>query len=98
MPFKRVNVSTLINERLDADAELKEMWDNSRMEYAILGELIKIRKAQGLSQTELAEKSGNKQQAISRLEKKENSPTLKTVCSILNALDYEIQLVPRKQV
>jgi len=98
MPFKKVNVSTLISERLDADAELKEMWDNSRMEYAILGELIKIRKGQGLSQSELAEKSGNKQQVISRIENKENSPTLKTVCSMLNALDYEIQLVPRQQV
>ena len=98
MPFKKVNVSTLINERLDADDELKEMWNNSRMEYAILGELIKLRKEQGLSQTELAEKSGNKQQVISRIENKENSPTLKTVCSLLNALDYEIQLVPRQRV
>ena len=98
MPFKKVNISALIKERLDSDAELKEMWDSSRMEYAVLGELIKIRKEQGLSQTELAEKSGNKQQVISRIENKENSPTLKTVCSLLNALDYEIQLVPKRQV
>lgn len=97
MPFEKVNVTAVIEETLNADAGLKKMWDNSRMEYAILGDLIKIRKEQGLSQSELAEKSGSKQQAISRLEKKENSPTLKTVCSILNALDYEIQLVPRKQ-
>jgi len=98
MPFQKVNVSAVIEETLNTDTELKEMWDNSRMEYAVLGDLIKIRKEQGLSQTELAEKSGNKQQAISRLENKENSPTLKTVCSILNALDYEIQLVPRQRV
>ena len=97
MPFKKVNVSALIKERLDADVELKEMWDSSRMEYAVLGELIKIRKGQGLSQSELAKKSGNKQQVISRIENKENSPTLKTVCSLLNALDYEIQLVPKQQ-
>ena len=67
------------------------------MEYAVLGELIKIRKEQGLSQSELAEKSGNKQQVISRIENKENSPALKTVCSLLNALDYEIQLVPKRR-
>jgi len=97
MPFKKANVSALIKERLDADAELKEMWDNSRMEYAVLGELIKIRKGQGLSQSELAEKSGNKQQVISRIESKENSPTLKTVCSLLNALDHEIRLVPKRR-
>ena len=53
MPFKKVNVSTLIEERLDADSELKEMWDSSRMEYALLGEIIKIRKGQGLSQPKL---------------------------------------------
>ena len=98
MPFKKVNVSELIKERLDADTELKEIWDNSRMEYAVLGELIKIRKEQGLSQSDLAEKSGNKQQVISRIENKENSPTLKTVCSLLNALEYEIQLIPKRRV
>ncbi|MCL2571663.1 MAG: helix-turn-helix domain-containing protein [Defluviitaleaceae bacterium] len=96
MPFQKVNVSAVIEETLNADAELQELWDNSRMEYAVLGSLVKIRKERGLSQTELAEKSGNKQQVISRLERKENSPTLKTVCSVLNALDYEIQLVPRR--
>ena len=96
MSFEKVDVSALIKERL-ADAELQKIWDNSRMEYAVLGDLIKIRKEKGLSQTELAEMSGNKQQSISRIENKENSPTLKTICSILNALDYEIQFVPRQQ-
>ena len=31
MPFKKVNVSALIKERLDADAELKELWDNNQI-------------------------------------------------------------------
>ena len=97
MPFEKINVSAVIEEALSADTELHEMWDSSRMEYAVLGSLIKIRKEKGLSQSELAEKSGNKQQVISRIENKENSPTLKTVCSILNALDYEIQLVPKER-
>jgi len=96
MPFEKVNISSAIKERLDDDHELRDIWDNSRMEYAFLGELVKIRKGQGLSQSELAAKSGNKQQVISRIENKENSPTLKTICSLLNALDYEIQLVPRQ--
>ena len=67
------------------------------MEYAVLGRLIKIRKEKGLSQSELAEKSGNRQQVISRIENKENSPTLKTICSLLDVLDYEIQLVPKER-
>ena len=97
MPFKKVNVSAIIKETLDNDDELRELWDNSRMEYALLGELVKIRKEKGLSQAELAKKTGSKQQVISRIEKKENSPTLKTVCAILRSLDYEIQLVPRQR-
>ena len=98
MAFRRVDVSAVIQETLGADAELKDMWENSRMEYAVLGNLIKIRKEKGLSQAELAERSGNKQQVISRIENKENNPTLKTICSILNALDYEIQFVPRQRL
>lgn len=97
MPFKKILVSDVLKEKLDGDAEFKELWDNSRMEYAVLGELVKIRKEMGLSQAELAEKSGNKQQMISRIEKKENSPTLKTLCAILNSLDYEIKIVPRQR-
>ena len=96
MPFKELDVKAFIQETLDADEELKEIWDSSRMEYAVLGELVKIRKEKGLSQAELAERTGNKQQVISRIEKKENSPTLKTICAILNSLDYEIQLIPRQ--
>jgi len=98
MPFEKLDVKAFIKETLDADAELREIWDNSRMEYAVLGELVKIRKSKGLSQAELAERTGNKQQVISRIEKKKSSPTLKTVCMILNSLDYDIQLVPRQNI
>jgi len=63
----------------------------------LLAELVKIRKESNMSQTELAEKSGNRQQVISRIENKENSPTLKTLCSILDVLGYEINLSPNKE-
>jgi len=95
MPFKQVNIDGVIQDELKKDPEFKKMWEESRMEYKLLAELLEIRKKKGLSQSELAEKSGNKQQVISRIENKENSPTLKTICSILDVLDYDIQLVPR---
>lgn len=96
MPFKKVDVKKAIQTELQNDPELKRLWDESRTEYKLLGELVKIRKEKGLSQSELAEKSGNKQQVISRIENKENSPTLKTVCSLLDVLDYDVVLVPRQ--
>ena len=98
MPFGKVDINMTIKNTLTADPELKQMWNDSRTEYHVLGELVKLRKEKGLSQVELAEKSGNKQQVISRIENKENSPTLKTLCSILNVLDYDIQFVPRHRV
>ena len=63
------------------------------------GKKIKnARKEMGLTQFELAEKIGNRQQVISRIENKENSPTLKTLCSILDVLGYEIKIQPKHRV
>ena len=95
MPFKTINVDKLLQEKFDADPEFKELWDSSRTEYRILGELTKLRKEKGMSQAELAQKSGHRQQVISRIEKKESSPTLKTLCALAEVLDVDIQLVPR---
>ena len=96
MPFEKVNINQVIDNTLSADSELNQMWAESRTEYNVLGNLVKLRKEKGLSQVELAGLSGNKQQVISRIENKENSPTLKTLCSILDVLGYDIQFVPKK--
>ena len=95
MPFKQINVEEEIIRKRKEDAEFDKMWQESRNEYKLLGELIRIRKEAKLSQTELAEKTGNKQQVISRIENKENSPTLKTLCGILDVLGYEIKFHPK---
>ena len=98
MPFKQININEQITKKLKNDAEFETLWNESRNEYKLLAELVKIRKEANLSQTELAEKSGNKQQVISRIENKENSPTLKTLCSILDVLGYEIKFEPKQRV
>lgn len=95
MAFKKININDQIQEKKENDIEFKKAWDESRAEYKLLGELIKLRKESGLTQLELAERSGNKQQVISRIENKENSPTLKTLCGILDVLGYEITITPK---
>ena len=95
MPYKKIDVKKTIDTTLRKDPELKQMWEDSRTEYRVLGELVKLRKEKGLTQTELARKTGNKQQVISRIENKENSPTLKTLCTLLDVLEYDIVFVPR---
>ena len=62
-------------------------------ERKLIDKVISIRKEQNISQSRLAELTGNKQQAISRIEKKEHSPSLKSFCSMINALGYELKIV-----
>ncbi len=95
MNSKRINVKELIEKRRASSPEFKELWDSTRMEYRILGELMKTRKEKGVTQKALAEKIGSNQRMISLIEKHGQSPTLKTLCNLAEALDMEIKLVPR---
>lgn len=63
---------------------------------ALIDQLVEIRKKEKISQTELAKMIGSKQQAISRLESKEHSPSLKLFYSMLDALGY--QLIIEKKI
>ncbi len=58
----------------------------------LVDKLIEIRKQENISQSELAKMTGNTQQAISRLEKKNHSPSLQTFCNILDALGYGLSI------
>lgn len=58
----------------------------------LIDQLTEIRKKEKISQTKLAEMLGVKQQAISRTENKENSPSLKLFCEMVCALGYNIKL------
>ena len=94
MPFKQINVNEQIVEKRNNDAEFDSLWQESRNEYKLLAELVKIRKEANLSQTELAEKSGNKQQVISRIEKmKKNNIEPKRIQFIYPKINSESNLV-----
>ena len=96
MPFEKLNVQEEINRRKDASEEFEHLWEESREEYRLIGEMISIRKAERITQIELAELTGSRQQVISRIEKKENSPSLRMFCNMLQVLGYELQIVKRQ--
>lgn len=98
MPFAEINIKDTIVKEAQRNPEFAKKWNESRTEYKLLAELVRIRKEQNMTQKELAKITGNKQQVISRIEKRENSPTLKTFCGLLNTLGYELQIVKRKKV
>ena len=70
----------------------------SDKEKELIDELINLRKENNVSQSQLAERTGNKQQAISRIEKKEHSPSLKLFYSMVDALGYELRIVKKETV
>ena len=96
MPFKQVEIKEKILEKAAKNVEFKVAWENSRNEYMLLHDVTQKRKELNLTQKELAVISKSTQQEISRLEKREHSPALKTICRIVNSMGYE--LVLRKKV
>jgi DNA-binding XRE family transcriptional regulator len=95
MPFVRDSVNYMINEKREEDPEFRKAWDDSREEYRLIGEMIALRKAEKITQVDLAKMIDSRQQVISRIEKMENSPSLKLFCNLLGALGYELRIVKR---
>lgn len=62
-------------------------------EQKLIDEIVQIRKERSISQSDLAKIIGVKQQAISRLENKEHSPSLKLFYSMVHALGYDLKIV-----
>lgn len=98
LPFVKMSVQEEISKRKKQSKTFEKKWDESREEYKLIGEMISLRKAEKITQNQLAEITGNKQQVISRIENKENSPTLSNFCNILKALGYELKIVKRKNL
>jgi DNA-binding XRE family transcriptional regulator len=62
--------------------------------FRLAGELLARRKARGLTQRQLAAKSGIQQSEISRIEAANANPTLATIGVLARALDAEFRLTP----
>lgn len=66
----------------------------SDLRVALIGELIKARQEQGISQKQLEELSGVKQPVIARMEKGYTSPQIDTVLKLLVPLGKTLAIVP----
>jgi DNA-binding XRE family transcriptional regulator len=95
MPFEQIEIKEKVLEKAAKSSEFKAAWKDSRNEYNLLHDITRIRKELNLTQKELAVISESTQQEISRLEKKEHSPALKTICRIVNSMGYELVLKKR---
>lgn len=98
MPFVEINVKNEIEKQRQNDPKFKKAWDESRAEYKLIGEMISLRKQENITQKELAALTGNKQQVISRIERKESIPTIRAFSNILDALGYKLQIVKKESI
>lgn len=78
-----------------ANMPAKTLVSSEQRTIELIEEVHKIRKQENVTQKQLAEIMGTKQQIISRMEKNENVPTLKFFCNALNALGYDIQIIKK---
>lgn len=97
MSFTTINVKDEINKRIQENTEFRKKWENSREEYRLIGEMIKLRKQEKITQSKLANLTGTKQQVISRIEKNEQNISLKLFCRMLDALGYELKIVKKNK-
>ncbi|MDR2179304.1 MAG: helix-turn-helix transcriptional regulator [Synergistaceae bacterium] len=67
------------------------------LKVALIGELIKAREEQGISQRQLEELSGVKQPVIARMEKGSTTPQIGTVIKVLASLGKKLTIVPIEQ-
>ena len=82
------NTNSIGRNWADVRKELltKEEIAESDLRVALIGELIKARKEQGISQRELEELSGVRQPVIARMENGNTTPNLSTVLKVLAPL------------
>jgi DNA-binding XRE family transcriptional regulator len=91
MARKRVKVGDWLKEEMQ-DEEFRLLWREREAAYKVAGEFIRLRKKQGLSQSEVARRAGLKQPAIARLESGAVKPTLDTIQRVAHALGRELEV------
>ena len=91
-----MNNSSIGEKWEDVQAELftPEEIAESNLRVALIGELIKARQEQGISQKRLEEMSGVKQPIIARMEKGYTNPQLDTLLKVLAPLGKTLAIVP----
>lgn len=72
--------------------EFRQEWDEHELEYQLTVKLMQERNAAGLTQVDLARRSGIRQSNISRIEKGESVPTLATLSKLARGFGKQLQI------
>ena len=74
------------------DPELKAEYDALEPEFAIIQAMIDARKASGITQQELAKRTGIAQADISKLENGNGNPSIKTLQRLAAGMDMRVRI------
>ncbi|SDC79288.1 helix-turn-helix transcriptional regulator [Geotoga petraea] len=76
--------------------EIKKIYDDLELKYKLIESVIEYRAENNLTQKELAENIGVKQQVISRFERGLVNPRIDFVQKILNATGKDIEFIDKR--
>jgi DNA-binding XRE family transcriptional regulator len=94
--FEKVNAKEKKEEFIKKEPDLKEYIDVADKEYNLIKKLVQIRKEKNLTQNDISKKTGMKQQVISRFERYDSLPTLRSFIKYLDSMDIEIDFKEKK--
>ncbi len=80
-----------LNEQME-DPAFKEEWDALEPEFTIMQAMIDARKASGLTQKQLSERTGIAQADISKLESGNANPSLKTLQRLAAGMGMKVRV------
>lgn len=85
------NFHVFLNKQLQ-DPEVKKEYDALAPEFAIIQALIDARKAAGLTQKQLSERTGITQADISKLENGNSNPSVKTLKKLAAGMNMKLKI------
>ena len=74
------------------DPEFKKAWDDEEAEFQLRLAIIDARAETGMTQAQLAEKTGINQRMISRIQTGNANPTLRTIDRIARGFGKQLQI------
>ena len=90
--FIEDDISEKIKKEKEKDLEFKNEYEETKIKFDLIYQIIMLRKEKGITQKELAQLTKLKQQNISRIERLEAVPNLDTILKICYALGYTLEL------
>ena len=86
-----------LNKQLKENSEFRHEYEALNTKYEIIKTIVKSRKDNQLTQKELAERTGINQADISKLERGNANPSIRTLRRIASAMnmDLKVEFIPR---